>query len=167
MAGHTDNSVVIDAPLEFVWTRMNDVENWPTLFSEYSAAEVIDRNGDTITFRLTTHPDPEYNGQKWSWVSERVVDAATHSTKSRRIETGPFEYMNIEWYFEPAEDGTTMRWVQDFTMKPTAPNDDRGAEEYLNRNTKVQMNVIKERLEQEAHARAGTPAAVRPQGGGD
>lgn len=151
MAGHTDNSVVINAPLDFVWERMNDVESWPTLFSEYSAAEIIERKSDnTFTFRLSTHPDPEYNGQIWSWVSERTVDEATHSTKSHRIETGHFEYMNIEWYFEPADGGTNMRWVQDFHMKPTAPNDDKGAEEYLNRNTKVQMGVIKERLEAEA-----------------
>ena len=26
--------------------------------------------------------------------------------------------MNIEWYFEPADGGTKMRWVQDFSMKP-------------------------------------------------
>jgi aromatase len=149
MAGHTDNSVVIEAPLPFVWERMNDVESWPTLFSEYSRAEVVSREGNAITFRLTTHPDPDYNGQVWSWVSERTVDEGSHSTKSRRIETGPFEYMNIEWYFEQLDGGTNMRWVQDFSMKPTAPNDDKGAEEYLNKNTKTQMAVIKERLEKE------------------
>jgi len=150
MAGHTDNSVAIEAPTDFVWERMNDVESWPSLFSEYAKAEVLGREGNTITFRLTTHPDPDYQGQVWSWVSERVVDEQNRSTKSRRIETGPFEYMNIEWYFEPVDGGTQMRWVQDFTMKPTAPNDDKGAEEYLNKNTRTQMALIKERLEKEA-----------------
>jgi aromatase len=58
--------------------------------------------------------------------------------------------MKIYWYFEPVESGTKMRWVQDFSMKPTAPRDDPGAEVYLNANTKVQMGIIKERLEQEA-----------------
>jgi len=153
MAGHTDNSVVINAPLDFVWERMNDVESWPTLFSEYAKSEIVERKDDrTFTFRLTTHPDPDYNGQVWSWVSERTVNPESRSTKSRRIETGPFEYMNIEWYFEPVDGGTKMRWVQDFHMKPTAPNDDRGAEDYLNKNTRVQMGVIKERLENEAQS---------------
>jgi aromatase len=151
MAGHTDNSVVIDAPLDFVWKRMNDVETWPTLFSEYAKAEILERKDDrNFTFRLTTHPDPEFNGQVWSWVSERSVDPASFTTTSQRIETGPFEYMKIYWYFEPVESGTKMRWVQDFSMKPTAPRDDPGAEVYLNANTKVQMGIIKERLEQEA-----------------
>lgn len=143
----TDNSVVIDAPLAVVWERMNDVETWPSLFSEYASVEILEREGDKTTFRLTTHPDPEYNGQIWSWVSERTVDPSTHTTKARRIETGPFEYMNIEWLFEEADGGTLMRWVQDFSMKPGAPATNEQAEEYLNKNTKVQMEVIKERIE--------------------
>jgi aromatase len=147
MPAHTDNEVIINAPLDVVWEKMNDVENWPDLFSEYAKAEILEREGNTVRFRLTTHPDPEYDGQIWTWVSERTVDPEAHSVKAHRIETGPFDHMNIEWYFEPADDGTKMRWVQDFSMKPTAPADDEQAQEYINRNTREQMNVIKERLE--------------------
>jgi aromatase len=150
MPAHTDNTVEIDAPLEFVWERMMDIESWPNLFSEYAKAEVVESEGDRIVFRLTTHPDPQYDGQVWSWTSERIADPASHTSKSRRIETGPFQYMNIEWYFEPAAEGTRMRWVQDFSMKPDAPANDEQAEQYMNKNTKEQMQVIKDRLE--AHA---------------
>jgi aromatase len=153
MPAHTDNSVVINAPMDLVWTMMNDVENWPNLFSEYAKAEILKREGNRIEFRLTTHPDPEYDGQVWTWVSERTVDPETHTTKSRRIETGPFEYMNIDWYFEPTDGGTLMRWVQDFSMKPTAPADDETAQDYMNRNTRTQMDVIKERIEEAAAVR--------------
>jgi len=148
MAGHTDNAVVIDKPLDEVWQRMNDLENWTKLFTEYASVEILEREGDTVKFRLTTHPDPDYDGQVWSWTSERTMDTENYTTKSHRIETGPFEYMNIEWYFEPADDGTKMRWVQDFSMKPSAPANDEQAEEYLNKNTAEQMKAIKERLEQ-------------------
>jgi len=55
--------------------------------------------------------------------------------------------MSIEWYFEDADGGTLMRWVQDFSMKPEAPADDEHAEQYMNKNTKEQMAIIKERLE--------------------
>jgi aromatase len=147
MAAHTDNEVVINAPIDVVWEKMNDVENWPNLFSEYAEAEILQREGNTIRFRLTTHPDPAFDGQVWSWVSERTVDPETHTVKAHRIETGNFVYMDIEWYFEPADGGTKMRWVQDFSMKPEAPADDEQAEEYMNRNTREQMSVIKERLE--------------------
>jgi aromatase len=143
----TDNAVVIDRPLDEVWEKMNDVERWPDLFSEYASAEIIEREGNTVKFRLTTHPDPEYDGQVWTWVSERTTDPENHSVKAHRIETGPFEYMNTEWYFEPKDTGTEMRWVQEFSMKPEAPASNEQAEEYLNKNTKEQMRVIKERLE--------------------
>jgi aromatase len=156
MAAHTDNEVVINAPRDFVWERMMDIESWPDLFTEYAKAEVLEQEGDTVRFRLTTHPDPEYDGQVWSWTSERVADPSSYSSKSKRIETGPFQYMNIEWYFEEAGEGSTrMRWVQDFSMKPEAPADDETAQDYMNRNTKTQMNAIKERLENAA-GEAGT-----------
>jgi aromatase len=142
-----DNAVVIDKPIDEVWKRMNDLENWTDLFTEYASVEILERDGNTVKFRLTTHPDPEYDGQVWSWTSERTMDPESHTTKSHRIETGPFEYMNIEWYFEPADEGTKMRWVQDFSMKPSAPANDEQAEEYLNKNTAEQMKAIKERLE--------------------
>jgi aromatase len=148
MPARTDNSVVIDAPLDFVWERMNDLENWPNLFSEYASVEVLEREGDTVKFRLTTHPDEEYGGQVWSWVSERTVDPANHTVKAHRIETGPFKYMNIEWEFAPEHGGTKMRWVLVFSMSEEAPADDEQAEEYINRNTREQMNVIKGRLEE-------------------
>jgi aromatase len=150
MAAHTDNAVVINAPRDFVWERMMDVESWPSLFTEYANAEVIKEEGDTIEFRLTTHPDPEYDGKVWSWVSERTADPANYRSKSRRIETGPFEFMEIDWEFEEVDAGTKMRWVQNFSMKPEAPADDETAQDYMNRNTKEQMGVIKERLEKEA-----------------
>ena len=89
-----------------------------------------------------------------SWTSERIADPAAYSSKSRRIETGPFEYMNIEWYFEEEGEGTKMRWVQDFSMKPDAPADDATAEDYMNKNTKEQMGIIKEKLEKKASEQA-------------
>ena len=143
----TDNAVVIDRPLDEVWERMNDLESWTNLFTEYASVEVLEHEGNTVRFRLTTHPDPEYDGQVWSWVSERTMDPENYRTSSRRIETGPFEYMNIDWFFEPVDGGTKMRWVQDFSMKPSAPADDEQATEYLNKNTAEQMQAIKERLE--------------------
>ena len=151
MGAHTDNSIVIDAPLETVWEITNDVEKWPSLFTEYSEATILERKADMVRFRLSTHPDE--NGKVWSWVSERTSDPKTHTVKAHRVETGPFEYMNIEWYYEPAGSGTKMRWVQDFHMKPAAPANDEQMEEYINKNTRTQMAVIKEHIEKRAGQR--------------
>lgn len=152
MAGHTENSVVIDAPMDLVWEMTNDVESWPHLYSEYHAVEVLERRGDTIVFRLTMKPDE--NGKMWSWVSERTPDPKNRTVDAHRVETGPFEYMNIHWEYEQTEHGVEMRWMQDFHMKPAAPIDDAGMTERLNRNTPPQMNRIKGLIEAEARKRA-------------
>ncbi len=161
MAAHTDNEVVINAPIDFVWERMNDVENWPNLFTEYAKCEVIEREGNTIKFRLTTHPDPEYDNQVWSWVSERTADPATRTVRAHRVETGPFEYMNIFWEYRPVDGGVRMRWVQDFQMRQEAPVDDAAMARHINRSSAVQMARIKGLVEKAAanHARlrASTP----------
>lgn len=148
MAARTDNSVLIEAPMQLVWDMTNDVADWPQLFSEYASAEILSRVGDTIRFRLTMHPDEQ--GRVWSWVSERTVDPATRSVRAHRIETGPFRYMNLRWTYSQTGSGIQMRWVQDFEMKPDAHTDDAGMTDYLNRNTKIQMTRIKEIIERAA-----------------
>lgn len=155
MAAHTDNAIVIDAPLELVWRITNDVEGWPNLFTEYAEATILERRDNTVVFRLTMHPDE--NGKVWSWVSERTADPTTHTVKAHRVETGPFEYMNIQWFYEPVEGGTRMRWIQDFQMKPQAPVDDAWMEANINKNTPIQMGVIKEKIERQA--REGAPSS--------
>jgi len=152
MAGHTDNSIVIDAPMDLVWRMTNDIESWTELFSEYSVAEVLERRGDTYRFRLALHPDE--SGKVWSWVSERTVDEATRTVRAQRVETGVFKYMSLFWEYTQTDDGVRMRWVQDFEMKPMAPLDDAGMTARLNTNTVAQMALIKGKVEAAARAAA-------------
>jgi aromatase len=153
MAGHTDHEIVIDAPLELVWDMTNDIESWPRLFSEYSAATVLDRSGNTVRFRLALHPDE--TGKVWSWVSERRPDKETWTVRSQRVETGPFKYMWIYWEYLADGDGVRMRWVQDFEMKQGAPVGDAEMKARLDRNTPVQQRLIKDRIEAAARAAVG------------
>jgi aromatase len=148
MTGRTDNRIVIAAPRELTWEMTNDLERWPQLFSEYASVEILERNGDTVTFRLTMHPDE--NGTVWSWVSEREADRDSWTVQARRVETGPFAHMNIRWEYEEVPGGTSMRWLQDFAMKPTAPVDDAGMTDHINRNSVIQMERIREQVEKHA-----------------
>ncbi|MTE22289.1 polyketide cyclase [Streptomyces sp. TRM43335] len=157
MAGHTENEITIAAPLDLVWEMTNDVENWPRLFSEYASAEILSRDGDRTRFRLTMHPDEE--GRVWSWVSERVADRASLTVRAHRVETGPFRYMNIRWRYEETSEGVRMHWTQDFEMKPDAPVDDAWMTENINRNSRIQMALIRDRIEQAAGERP-TAAAM-------
>ncbi|GAA3732006.1 aromatase [Spinactinospora alkalitolerans] len=152
MSGHTENAVVINAPLDVVWEMTNDVARWTDLFTEYAKAEILQEREGTVRFRLTLHPDE--NGDVWSWVSERTPDPGTRTVRAHRVETGPFKYMSIFWEYTEVEGGVRMRWLQDFEMKPQAPVDDAGMAERLNRNSPIQMRAIKERVEAAAAAEA-------------
>ncbi|SBT42192.1 SRPBCC family protein [Micromonospora narathiwatensis] len=151
--GHTENAIDIAAPLPLVWEVTNDVARWTELFTEYAVVDILDRTGDTVRFRLTMHPDE--NGVSWSWVSERTADPATRQVHAHRVETGPFEYMHIHWRYDEVPGGTRMSWVQDFAMKPDAPVDNAGMTDRINTNSKVQLAVIKERVERRAAASTG------------
>ena len=151
MSGHTDNSIVIDAPLDLVWDITNDVETWSSLFSEYSVSEIVERRGNTVRFRLALHPDE--NGTVWSWVSERTADPESRTVRSARVETGVFKYMSLFWEYVQEDNGVRMRWVQDFEMKPIAPINDEQMTARLNTNTAIQMQLIKEKVEAAAAQR--------------
>ncbi|MFF8957558.1 SRPBCC family protein [Streptomyces sp. NPDC014894] len=158
MPGHTENEITVRAPLDVVWDITNDLENWPQLFSEYASVEVLERKGDTTTFRLTMHPDD--NGKVWSWVSERTPDRESRTVRARRVETGPFQHMDIHWEFSEVPGGTRMHWRQDFAMKPDAPVDDDWMTDNINRNSKIQMALIRDKIEQrDRERRTAAPAA--------
>jgi aromatase len=148
MAGHTDNDIIINAPFDLVWEMTNDVDNWTELFTEYAKVEVLERDGAKVTFRLTMHPDKD--GKVWSWVSEREADRALRTVWAQRVETGPFAFMHIRWEYNDEPDGVRMRWVQDFSMKPEAPVDDEWMTDNINRNSRVQMEIIRDKIQQRA-----------------
>jgi aromatase len=156
--GHTDNSVVIDAPLDLVWQVTNDLEGWPDLFTEYASVDVLENRDDRyFRFRLAMHPDAD--GTVWSWVSERTLDPVEHRVRARRVEPGPFEFMDIEWTYAPVGSGTEMRWVQDFRMRPTAPVDTAAMTRRIDANSRVQMAVIAQKVHEIA-ARASEPTTA-------
>lgn len=152
MTGYTDNSIIIHAPMELVWRMTNDLESWPGLFSEYSSLEVLSREGQTVRFRLTMHPDE--NGKQWSWVSERTLDPETRTVRAQRVEPGPFEFMRIHWSYREVEGGVEMRWVQHFKMRPDAPVDDEAMTRRINNNSVVQMARIQRLVEEAACGQA-------------
>jgi aromatase len=145
VAGHTDNSIDINAPLELVWELTNDLSLWPELFTEYASAEVLGHDGDAVRFRLTMHPDQQ--GRVWSWVSERELDPVGRTVRARRIETGIFKYMSLFWEYRETPDGVRLRWVQDFELRPGMHTDDRGMTAHLNTTTRAQQAHIKEWIE--------------------
>ncbi len=145
--GHTRNSIVIDAPYSLVFDISNKIERWTELFGkEYVKAEVLERKGNEITFRLT-------DDENKSWVSKRWLDKEHRfAVASRHEPMFPFKYMKIVWFYIEGPDGVEMIWIQDFEMdakftKFTAEQ----IEGFINKHSQDNMKIFKEVIEREAN----------------
>ena len=144
--GHTRNSIIIDAPYSLVFDISNKIERWTELFGkEYVKAEVLERKGNEITFRLT-------DDENKSWVSKRWLDKEhRYAVASRHEPMFPFQYMKIAWFYIEKPNGVEMIWIQDFEMDPkftkfTAEQ----IEGFINKHSKDNMKIFKEVIEKEA-----------------
>jgi aromatase len=147
MSGHTDNEIVIDAPVDVVWEEANNLAQWPVLFAgEYERVDVLDSPADRVIFRITMKPQED--GRRYSWVSERVPDPGRRQVVARRIETGPFLYMHIVHAFSEHGAGTRVRWVQDFEMRPGAPFTDEQMAARINHGSEQNLRRHKQVIEQ-------------------
>jgi aromatase len=144
--GLTINEIWINRDIDTVFDVTNQIDRWKDLFSEYQESTIISRDGNKIKFKLTTYPDE--NGRIKSWVSERVINKENYNCEAVRIDPKfPFSFMIIYWEYKSQKNGTLMKWVQKFETDPDSKMTDKQLEEYLNKNTKIQMSVIKEKIE--------------------
>ena len=146
--GHTVNSVVINAPYELVFDISNKIERWTELFGdEYAKADVLERKGNEITFRLTDEDSK-------SWVSKRWLYKDLKFAYAQRWDPlFPFKYMKIVWFYTETPEGIKMAWIQDFEMDPkftkfTAEQ----IEGFINKHSQDNLKVFKKVIEAEALA---------------
>ncbi len=144
--GHTCNSIVINAPYELVFDISNDIPRWTELFgSEYKKAEVVKKEANKITFRLTDDEDK-------SWVSWKLLHKDNYFTYAERQEPKfPFKYMKIIWFYTPkASGGIELTWIQHFEMDDKAKFNDEQVEGFINSGSKENLKIFKRIIEQEA-----------------
>jgi aromatase len=145
--GHTNNSILINAPYDRVFDISNDIERWTELFGEeYKEAKIVKREGNKLTFRLT---DNEGN----SWQSFRLLFKDNYFAYAQKLPPEfPFQYMKIIWLYTPQDDGTLMTWIQDFHMDAKAKFDDRHVEGLINKHSQENLQIFKRVIEQEARS---------------
>ncbi len=143
--GHTCNSIVIDAPYDKVFDISNDIPRWTELFgSEYKKAEIISKEAEKITFRLTDDEDK-------SWVSWRLLFKDKYLAYAERSEPKfPFEYMKIIWLYTLKPEGVELTWIQHFKMEGKAKFDDAQVEGFINKHSKENLLIFKRVIEKEA-----------------
>lgn len=104
-------------------------------------------------FRLTTVPMTD--GRTYSWISERVLDEERKCVVARRLELGPFRYMNIVQCFKEQASGVRLRWIQDFEMRDDAPFTDQQMAARINGSSPAHLQNHKRVIEEAAAINGG------------
>ncbi|MDO8661766.1 MAG: polyketide cyclase [Candidatus Omnitrophota bacterium] len=143
--GHTCNSVIINAPYDLVFDISNDIPRWTELFgSEYKKAEVVKKEANKITFRLT-------DDEGKSWQSWRLLFKQNNFTYAEREEPKfPFQYMKIIWLYTLKPEGVELTWIQHFAMDAKAKFNDEQVEGFINKHSKDNLLIFKRVIEQAA-----------------
>ncbi len=143
--GHTCNSIIINAPYNLVFDISNDIPRWTELFgTEYKKAEITQKEGNKITFRLTDDEDK-------TWQSWRLLFKDRFFTYAEREEPKfPFQYMKIVWLYTPKPEGVELTWIQHFTMDAKAKFNDEQVEGFINKHSKENLIIFKAAIEKAA-----------------
>ncbi|MBU1121285.1 MAG: SRPBCC family protein [Candidatus Omnitrophota bacterium] len=140
---HTVNSIVINAPYEKVFDLSNDISRWKEFFQEYTESDVLEKEDNKLTFKLT-----HQNGN--SWKSQRLLFKEYKFAYAQRVEPMfPFEYMKIMWIYRELPQGVEMKWIQDFKMDKGAKVNDEQVEATINKHSVDNLKRFKEIIEKE------------------
>ena len=148
---HTRNEIIIKAPYSLVFDISNTIERWTELFGkEYASADVLERKGNEITFRLTDEDKKSWVSKRWLYKDLKFAYASRHEPMF------PFKYMKIVWLYNETPDGIQMIWIQDFEMDPKFTKfSAEQIEGFINEHSRHNMNIFKEVIEREAMEVAG------------
>ena len=144
--GHTVNSIFIKAPYSKVFDVSNHIERWTELFGdEYVSADVLKRENNEITFRLSDDEGKSWVSKRWLYKDLKFAYASRHDPMF------PFQYMKIIWLYHETSDGTLMTWIQDFTMDASAKFNDEQVEGFINEHSRHNLKIFKSVIEKEAN----------------
>ncbi|MCX5706104.1 MAG: polyketide cyclase [Candidatus Omnitrophica bacterium] len=143
--GNTCNSIIINALYEKVFDISNDITRWTELFgTEYKKSEVVKKEGNKITFKLTDEDDK-------TWQSWKLLFKENYFTYAERQEPKfPFKYMKLVWIYTPKPEGIEMSWIQHFEMDEKAKFNDAQVEGFINEGSQHNLKIFKKIIEEEA-----------------
>jgi aromatase len=148
--GHTRNSIVINAPYSLVFDISNTIERWTELFGkEYASADVLERTGNEITFRLTDEDKKSWVSKRWLFKEQKFAYASRHEPMF------PFRYMKIIWLYNETPEGIEMIWMQDFALDEKFTKfTETQIEGFINEHSQHNMKIFKKVIEAEAKVTA-------------
>jgi len=154
---HTENSILINRNVLEVFTITNNLENWTELFNDYESVTLLDHvtegKKETLRFEIRAFPHDHEDGDdddsdSHIWRSQREIDWENLVAVARRETPFPFERWKLTVKYEARPDGQTlMTWVQDFNMDPRSSHTDEEIAEWINKESKSELEQMKQRIE--------------------
>jgi len=104
MTVHTENSIVIRAPLEKVFRTTADLLRWPGILPHYRWVRVLETTDDGLIVKMGAR-------RAWlpiQWTSRFRVDADARELHFRHLKAFT-RGLQVKWTYTPAPDGVTVR----------------------------------------------------------
>jgi len=103
----------VAAPLEQVFARAADVEQWPAILPHYRYVRMQERRPDGGIVEMSANrPFGPLNWPTW-WASEMWIDPARHEVRYHHIR-GITRGMDVVWRLVPDGDGTHVSIVHEW-----------------------------------------------------
>jgi ribosome-associated toxin RatA of RatAB toxin-antitoxin module len=110
-AMETVDEQVVRASVETIFELVREVEHWPAWLDHYRSVRFRERwpDGGGIVEMSANRPFGLLDWPTW-WLSEMRVDGQRPAVRFRHI-GGVTKEMDVEWTFEPVDEGTHVRVV--------------------------------------------------------
>jgi ribosome-associated toxin RatA of RatAB toxin-antitoxin module len=107
----TVDEQVVRASVETIFELVREVEHWPAWLDHYRSVRFRERwpDGGGIVEMSANRPFGLLDWPTW-WLSEMRVDGQRPAVRFRHI-GGVTKEMDVEWTFEPVDEGTHVRVV--------------------------------------------------------
>ena len=111
---HTENEIVIRAPLETVFQTTSNLLLWPRVLPHYRWVRVLERGTDGFIVKMAAR-----NG--WlpiQWTSRFTADAAAYELRFQHLKAFT-RGMNVKWTYTPTADGVRVQ-ISHEMQRPSA-----------------------------------------------
>src|SRR5687767_3702891 len=108
---HTENSIFIQSDPQTIYNLAAPVERWPEILPHYRWVRILKDDGERRVVEMAARRDfiPV------RWVAEQRALPAEPRIIFKHV-GGVTRGMEVEWLFEPRDDGTQVRIVHDLTL---------------------------------------------------
>ena len=111
---HTENSILINAPLGKIFETAADLSLWPKILPHYRWVRYLERSSTRNVVKMAAR-------RQWipvQWTSEQVIDRERMEVRFHHVKAFT-KGMRVVWTFTPTKEGILVRIQHD--LEPTVP----------------------------------------------